>query len=282
MELVKKNIKLKIETKNYGTVTIYLNDEENKIGDGYFVTATKHRKKLTGFVDYNGKEIIPLQEMELKEEFHSKDYHNICFGFQMPNCNVLEYYHVKKQNDGKYRWVLRTCYSDIPALTIQQVKENDDLCLFKTVGGENEEYAIYSLEKEKIITNFFDVIDFNIGSNPYGHVAYFFKNITGIYDDEEVVYTSICGFFDKDGNFSSQILDVESGLLYNSYQLGINSCSDSFCAFINTLITKYKSEYDKKDKSTQAIINHLFNDYNGSTPPKKEVEKKARIIKFPS
>ena len=66
MELVKKNIKLKIETKNYGTVTIYLNDEENKIGDGYFVTATKHRKKLAGFVDYNGKEIIPLQEMELK------------------------------------------------------------------------------------------------------------------------------------------------------------------------------------------------------------------------
>lgn len=282
MELVKKNIKLKIETKNYGTVTIYLNDEENKIGDGYFVTATKRRKKLAGFVDYNGKEIIPLQEMELKEEFHSKDYHNICFGFQMPNCNVLEYYHVKKQNDGKYRWVLRTCYSDIPALTIQQVKENDDLWLFKTVGGENEEYAIYSLEKEKIITNFFDVIDFNIGSNPYGHVAYFFKDITGIYDDEKVVYTSICGFFDKDGNFSSQILDVESGLLYNSYQLGINSCSDSFCAFINTLITKYKSEYDKKDKSTQAIINHLFNDYNGSTPPKKEVEKKARIIKFPS
>ena len=35
----------------------YLNDEENKIGDGYFVTATKHRKKLAGFVDYNGKEI---------------------------------------------------------------------------------------------------------------------------------------------------------------------------------------------------------------------------------
>ena len=27
MELVKKNIKLKVETKNYGTVTIYLNDE---------------------------------------------------------------------------------------------------------------------------------------------------------------------------------------------------------------------------------------------------------------
>ena len=53
MELVKKNIKLKVETKNYGTVTIYLNDEENKIGDGYFVTATKHRKKLAGFVDYN-------------------------------------------------------------------------------------------------------------------------------------------------------------------------------------------------------------------------------------
>lgn len=282
MELVKKNIKLKVETKNYGTVTIYLNDEENKIGDGYFVTATKHRKKLAGFVDYTGKEIIPLQEMELKEEFHSKDYHNICFGFQMSNCNVLEYYHVKKQNNGKYRWVLRTCYSDIPALTIQQVKENDDLWLFKTVGGENEEYAIYSLEKEKIITNFFDVIDFNIGSNPYGHIAYFCKDITGIYDDEKVVYTSICGFFDKDGNFSSQILDVESGLLYSSYQLGINSCSDSFCAFINTLITKYKSEYGEKDRSTQAIINHLFNDYNGSTPPKKEVEKKARIIKFPS
>lgn len=96
------------------------------------------------------------------------------------------------------------------------------------------------------------------------------------------MYTSICGFFDKDGNFSSQILDVESGLLYSSYQLGINSCSDSFCAFINTLITKYKSEYGEKDRSTQAIINHLFNDYNGSTPPKKEVEKKARIIKFPS
>ena len=178
--------------------------------------------------------------------------------------------------------VLRTCYSDIPALTIQQVKENDDLWLFKTVGGENEEYAIYSLEKEKIITNFFDVIDFNIGSNPYGHVAYFCKDITDIYDDEKVVYTSICGFFDKDGNFSSQILDEESGLLYSSYQLGINSCSDSFCAFINTLITKYKSEYGEKDRSTQAIINHLFNDYNGSTPPKKEVEKKARIIKFPS
>lgn len=258
MELVKKNIKLKVETKNYGTVTIYLNDEENKIGDGYFVTATKHRKKLAGFVDYTGKEIIPLQEMELKEEFHSKDYHNICFGFQMPNCNVLEYYHVKKQNNGKYRWVLRTCYSDIPALTIQQVKENDDLWLFKTVGGENEEYAIYSLEKEKIITNFFDVIDFNIGSNPYGHIAYFCKDITGIYDDEKVVYTSICGFFDKEGNFSSQILDVESGLLYNSYQLGINSCSDSFCAFINTLIMKYKNTVKKIDLPKQLLIIYLM------------------------
>ena len=282
LELVKKNIKLKIETKNYGTVTIYLNDEENKIGDGYFVTATKHGKKLAGFVDYTGKEIIPLQVMELKEEFHNKDYHDICFGFQMPNCNTLDYYHVKKQEDGKYRWVLKTCHSDIPALMIQQVKENDDFWLFKTVGGENEEYAIYSLEKGKFITNFFDVIDFNIGSNPYGHVAYFCKDITGIYDNEKVVYTSICGFFDKDGNFSSQILEVESGLLYNSYQLGNNSFSNSFRTFINALTTKYKSEYDEKDKSTQAIISHLFNGYNGSTPPKKEIEKKARIIKFPS
>lgn len=282
MELVKKNILLEIETKNYGTVTIYLNDDENKIGDGYFVTATKQEKELAGFVDYDGKEIIPLQEMELKEEFHNKDYHDICLGFQMLNCDMLDYYHVKKKEDGKYHLVLKTCHSDTSALTIQQIKGNDNFWLFKTSGGEKEESAIYSLEQEKFVTDFFDVIDFNIDSNPYGHAAYFCKNLVSDLDGVKIIYTSICGFFDKNGNFSSQILDVESGMLYDSYQLGGNSLSNSFISFVNTLKDRYESEYNKKQTNTIKTIDYLFNNYNLSIPPKKEVEKKARIIKFPS
>lgn len=271
---------MNIESQNFGKLTVYLKDDKNKIGDGYLVTATKKEKHLTGFIDFQGKEIIPIQEMELEEMFHTAKYQDICFGFRIPDAKVLQYYHIKKKADGNYKWILKTNPFDSVPIAIRKVAEHSNFWIFEAV-KENPEYAIYSVDEARMLTNYLDEISFNLEENPYHHFAYFCKYIASNVeeDSEEIIHTSLCGFIDQEGNFSSQILDTESETLYDSYSLGENSLSKRFVTFVDQLTKSYETKYYEKEEEIDQTIEYLFNNYNLSQRP-VNYPKKAKIISF--
>jgi len=285
MKLVKSNnvVVVNVSTEEYGNVKVYLEDSTNKIGNGYYVTATKNKKHLAGFVDIDGNEIIPLSEMELDEFFYTPKYKDICFGFKVPNNERLIYFHVKKQNDNKYKLVMSTDVFDGVPLSVIKVKEDPNFWIIKAI-KKDVEYAVYSPEKARIITNFFDEISFDLDANPY-HYIYFCKYIYSDienYDgkNDRVMHTSLCGFFDKNGDFSSQIFETEKELLYNSYGLGNNSLSNLYKDFVENIRNNYFREYVAKENFVKNTITELFNNPNMSKVPVVKSQKKARIIEF--
>lgn len=279
MKNIEKYRKLKINSKNYGLIPIYLSNSENKIGDGYFITKKKNRKIISGFVDYFGNEIIPLEEMELEELFYTKDYNDICMGFKLPNTDNLKYYHIKKI-DNIYHNVLTTYPYEEPHFEIREVKENPNFWIFEAINNKTKkhEYVIYSIKDVKLITNVLDEVSFNLDHNPYNHTAYFCKYIKSIINEEEIYHTSLCGFLDSEGNFSSQIYDTEKNFLYDSNYMGGNTNSKRFSDIYNRICLEYHEKYLEKDSFTNDVISDLFNNYNQSDI--KEHKQKAKIIPF--
>lgn len=285
MKLVRSNniLVVKVLTEKFGNVKVYLEDSANKVGNGYYVTTIKNKKHLAGFVDIDGNEIIPLDEMELSEFFYTPSYQDICFGFKIPDTDILKYFHVKKQLNGNYKTVMATDPFDEVPLTIIRIKEDPNLWLFQAIKKDTE-FAVYSPDKTKIITNFFDEISFNLDDNPYHHI-YFCKYIySDIKLDEantnRIIHTSLCGFFDKDGNFSSQVFETEMKVLYNSYGLGSDSLSRDYKDFLESLKNKYLSQYKEQEMFINRTINELFNNPNMSKVPTIKTPKKAKIIEF--
>lgn len=285
MKLVGNNnvLVVKIPTKDFGDVKVYLHDSTNKIGNGYYVTATKNKKHLAGFVDVYGNEIIPLKEMKLSEFFYTPSYQDICFGFKIPDTEVLEYYHVQKQQNGSYKIVMKTNPFDSVPLSVIRIKEDPYLWLFQAMKNDPE-FAVYLPEKSKVITNFFDEISFDLDIN-FHHYIYFCKYIYSDVklDDERIkriIHTSLCGYFDRNGNFSSQIFETEKKVLYNSYGLGSNSLSDDYKKFVDDLENEYLKQYNKDEMFINETINELFNNPNMSKVPVTKSPKMAKIIEF--
>lgn len=281
-----ENFELQVKSKNYGNITVYPSDE-TRFGNGYFVTATKNKKSLAGFIDTNGQEIIPLEEMKLDEYFCTKYQDDICFGFRVPDIDTLKYYHVQKQEDNTYKLKIATNPYDLEPISIRQVKENENLWVFdKQTMDKEHEYAVYRPSETRMLTCFFDELNFDIEDNPYGHFAYVCNYIIAEVENDEdeitkVPLTTICAFIDYDGNFSSQLLDVEDEKLYNCYLVNGTSTSREYSRFLYNLQQKHLNQYLEKEERTDDTLNYLFNNYNQSIEPSKiENPKPAKILEF--
>ena len=134
MELVKKNIKLKVETKNYGTVTIYLNDEEKENFD-----------KIKEYLDY----------LEVEYEVDSSlvrglDYYtNVVFEFVTKNNNFGSI-----GGGGRYNNLLKSLDGpDVPAVgfafgfdrIIAEITENE---IELNIDDSIDAYILTITEKE--------------------------------------------------------------------------------------------------------------------------------------
>lgn len=289
-EILKKKLGFEnvIETQKYGSVTIYL-DENTRFGNTYFVTATKNGTVLAGLVDEDGKEIIPLDEMTLDEFFYTKGKRDICFGFKIPGVDTLKYYHVQRQKDNTYRLRIATNPLDPEPISIRQVKEDNSTWVFEKQTIEKEfEYALYRPSEARILTCFFDELNFNIPDNPFSHYAYVCNYITAEIENdndeeniERVPLTAVSAFIGYDGSFTSQLLDVEDEEFYNSYFVNGTSTSREYSMFLYNLRQKYLNRYLEKEERINNAMDYLFNNYNQSVkPPKIANPKPAKILEF--
>lgn len=275
-----------IETKNYGLVTVYF-DENLRFGNTYFVTAVKNKVHLSGLVDKEGNEVIPLEEMTLDEFFYTKHKMDICFGFKIADVDTLKYYHVQKQENNTYKLKIATNPFDHEPISIRQIREDDNTWVFdkQTEDGKHE-YAVYRPSETRMITCFFDELNFDIEANSYGHFAYVCKYIIAEIESEvngdeieKVLLTTVSAFIDCDGNFSSQLLDVADSQLYNCYLVDGTSISQSYETFLFNLQQKHLNRYLEKEKLTNDTLNYLFNNYNQSIKP-PTLKNPAKILEF--
>lgn len=289
LRVINKECLVYIKSKKYGEIPIYLS-EKTRIGDGYIAIINKDGKNLTGYVDYEGVEVIPFSEMNLDNYFFTKNYEDICFGFEVPDTEVLKYFHVKKKENHSYRLVMATKPDDEHPIIIHPIKEHLNIWTLEVITLEQS--AIYSPKEEKILTPFFDELSFDIDENPYGHFAYFcdyvysernYTNDDGSKNVEKVNHTSVCGFLDKNGNFSSKLLETEGETYWDSYLFDNTPNSIKYQKFLLTLENKYQQEYDSKESRIDEEISYLFNHFNESIKPKNNCDnKQAKIIKFQS
>lgn len=274
-----------IKTDDFGDVRIYL-DTGSKIGDNcYYVTVTKKGKYLAGVVDKNGKQIIKMQEMTLEVIFNTNKYNDICFGFKLEDTDVLKYYHIRKK-DNEYSVVVYTDPYDSEPIEIEEISKHSDRWLFKKVNSE--EVAIYDPGTNRLVTPFFDSLDFEVGENKHSHYACYTKDIV-IYpyldsgeekiENEFEIPSCVTGFIDKDGYFTSQIFDTTSAKLFSSYYCGEHSTSREFQGLIDNLVLKYTNEYKEQQYLIYNTLEYLFNNSNLSQKINNKPTK-TKIIEF--
>lgn len=276
---------ININIVDFGNVKVYL-DDNNKICTGcYYVTATKKGKYLSGVVDENGRQIIEIEEMSLDVIFNTNKCNDICFGFKLNGTDILKYFHVKKKEDGYYNVVTTNPYDNDP-IEIKEISKHSDRWLLKKVNSE--EVAIYDPNINMLVTPFFDSLDFEVGKNNHSHYACYCKYIKiypylecGEKELETEFETPSCltDFIDKDGYFTSQILDTTSARLFSSYYFGECSTSREFQGLIDNLVIKYTNEYKEQQNLIYNTIEYLFNNDNLSQR-KNNKPAQTKIIQF--
>ena len=275
---------IKINTEKYGDIKVTL-DSRNKFGNCYYVLSKKKKlfskeTEISGIIDSSCNEIVPFDESILVETIISKDLKNYCFGFKYPDSEILEYYHIRCV-DNYCTLVKKTNRTAELPLKVRMIKDNDDYWLFETVSN-CPQYAIYDYKNARMATNFFNRLEFLDYDSPY-HMAYFevdiFSNIERDEDEIETVnHTTLCGFLDDQCNLSSELLDTERRVVYNSYMYGPTTLDRRFLELIDALKTKYLDDYFKNENEVNTILNTMYNCYN--TSDRIELNGKAKILEF--
>lgn len=280
MNIFFKCKKVELNTKLFGKIQVDI-DRRNKIGNGYFVETYVDDKYVSGYVDLNYNEVIELDERFFEEEFHTKGYKDICLKFFIEGEDYLECYHIN--NDEKSPKVVHVVgpYSDNKYEIIDT--EDRDYWLFKRYDEEDEEYAVYDINKRKQITSYFDYIEFVDESEKLYHTIFFQKNIKSSTFDEEtgyidhIIHTTIYGYLDSEGNFSSAILDRDEEKFYSTSKMGDNTFSPLFDKFISALQANYLEKCFEKECRIGEYVDYLA--LNPNMLDKKN-KQKAKIINF--
>lgn len=280
MEFIYK--KITIKSKKYGNIKALIY-RKLKYGDGYFVIAYKDKKELSGLVTEDGKEIIPLDNMNLSGLTVANEGKDICFEFMHKNSSVPESYHVKVYNNKKCRLAFRTNYKLEVPMSICRLDDTDDYWLIQ-MGKDDKKYAIYDYKNLKMISNFFDEVTYQ--ENDSYHTFYYSLDIESEIEQfdspkEKHIHTSICGFIDKDGNLSSQIYDIESNAFYSSYMYGPDTLSPRFYDLVKKLTKEYEKSYYEKSDHIDAVLNYMYENSNMSEKP-KDYKNGKKILEFKS
>ena len=276
--------KVIINSKKYGRVKAWI-VRKSRYGNGYLVFTNKGKKLLTGFVDEAGKEIIPLDNMQLTGMVIANKGKDICMEFQFPDTDVLEYYHLKTLANGETKLVFKTNRHEPVPVFMCTLEDTEDYWGLQ-LGTSEPQYAVYDYKNVKQITTFFDEIRYQYEDGDPSHSFYYGMAIeTDIKQPDgrttPHIHTSICGFLDANGDLSSQIYDTESHTLYSSYMYGPNTLSPNFKKLVNLLTVGYEKLYYEKEEKINNTLSYLYTNPNLSVKPKnyKEGEK---VLKFES
>lgn len=271
--------KIKLNTKKYGNIDVFI-DRKNKIGNGYIVDTMIGKKYISGYIDLDFNEIIELNEKRFVDYFGNQNNEDICLKYKVKGEKNLECYHItKKEKSSKITYITGP-YSEKTYNIINT--SNPNYWLFETVSGDSM-YAVYDIKKKKLITSFFDLIEFVEPDDSIYHTIFYQKTIKSDMIDEEtgytdtIIHTSLCGFLASDGSFSSDILDQEEEIYYPVFDKGINTFSSEYNNFITNIHKAYLEEYLEKSERINDYISHLAenpNIYNNSC------KRQAKIISF--
>lgn len=257
------------------SVIIHYNDEDLKVkidsnkmvGDCYWASFNDGRHFL---LQSNLNICDPITTKNLLFYFHTDNFNDICLVLKGKEDSVPIFYHLKKVFDN-YVNVYSTDYINNTYVKIVE-SPSEDYWLIEKINEEQQ--AIYSIKDAKRITPFFDKINFNIPKSK-SHLAQYSKDII---DKNGNVKTKLIGYVGYDGNFSSQIYDVEKNEYYSICNVGISGIKlfEEFTLFLHN---QYK-ELDKyKVDLTNEALKNLFNQKIEHLTPIK-FPQKAKIIDF--
>ena len=272
----------KIHTKLHGTISVRF-ARKNMICGAYLVTGYKHGKNYSGLVTKDGKEIIYMRNMKLEELAYNEDETSAYLGFSLPKSNIVQYYVVKedKEKDCRLVTLINNKKNSIHMnfLTIQNIK---NLWVLQTE-EDYPKYALYDPKKEDIISTSFDYLESVTKGSCPEHKLYYSINLASVSLEDNIqeilIHSKLCGFMDENGNFSSNILDTESGQCYKASFFGPNTLSENFKLLAGQLARKYDKEYHEKEDNIDNILCGMLNSHN-EDPYIESNGSLAKIINF--
>ena len=240
----------------------------------------KYGKLTVNLDDHN----FDYQGIDLQVKFHTSNYNDACLEFKNKGNKSIEYYHIRKNTNNEYD-IIKKIESNQEYIEILPL--NDDYWLIKKHCFSRQNYqgielsAIYSVKKEQRITNYFTEIQLKDGSE---HRIYFQYEIlafnTDYETDNKIHFTTLHGYMDSEGNFSSEIYDEESQTLYGNNQFGLNSLSEKFENELNLIKRAYMLKYIKIKENAKRVIEELYENLNSNPPV--EQHQITKILNFES
>ena len=251
-----------VQNKVYGNIITYP-DEKSMIGDLFFVVGKYQNRNLAGVIDKDGNEVIQLDDMKLISCFCTKDNNDYCLSFKRNNSDYLDFYHIRKDDNNKTRVV---CYvTDAFKTTLIEIVNNrDNYLVFK---NDDQEEAVYSIKKNRLITDFLSKVEFTDEGESNYHTIFFEKDIFIDVIDTLSYATTLCGFMDSDGNFSSDIVDLgptfeKEMTVYNSISFGGSTLDKKFFEKIIAIKNSYQQKYAIHESNIDIMVKSLFDNPN--------------------
>lgn len=281
------------EVSSFGLLNFYYSEKSALMPNIYLATCIlADGSCLSGLVDKSGMERIPLKKWQLTVFFATKDQHDFCVAFGNPPEDNDQYFHFQYNEQTKnFDLVTMTTPKEgMPFISFSCDFHHDDYWLITTQFPEEqkEKYALYRVKEKKIVTDYFDILDFEDDESK--HYAYFCQELSIKPDGEEdwVKLTTLIGFLDEQARFSSYILDVaqldNDKHLYTPMRLGYHSLSRRYQQFKQRLTKHYEDEYIARQMrlydEVQKLYEHPFYPLEDQLDGNKIKDIKCKIIDF--
>lgn len=282
------------EVSPFGLLNFYYSEKSALMPGIYMATCMlEDGTCFSGIVDKTGAIRIPLKKWKLTTFFATKDGRDFCVAFGNPPGDNDQYFHFQYQEQTEnFDLVSMTNPKEgMPFISFSCDFHHDDYWLITTQFPEEqkEKHALYRVKEKKIVTDYFDILDFEDDESK--HYAYFCQelSIKPADDEEWVKLTTLIGFLDEQARFSSYLLDVSQldsdKKLYSPKKLGYHSLSRHYQQFKQQLTMYYEQEYMARQQRLYEEVYQLYEHpfYGleepvvGDQPIKKQ---KAKIVDF--
>ena len=282
------------EVSPFGLLNFYYSEKSALMPGIYMATCMlEDGTCFSGIVDKTGAIRIPLKKWKLTTFFATKDGRDFCVAFGNPPGDNDQYFHFQYQEQTEnFALVSMTNPKEgMPFISFSCDFHHDDYWLITTQFPEEqkEKYALYRVKEKKIVTDYFDILDFEDDESK--HYAYFCQelSIKPADDEEWVKLTTLIGFLDEQARFSSYLLDVSQldsdKKLYSPKKLGYHSLSRHYQQFKQQLTMYYEQEYMARQQRLYEEVHQLYEHpfygleepVDGDQPIKKQ---KAKIVDF--
>ena len=243
---------VRLNSKKYGKTIGFYNSDIDRLGNGYIVRAIKRGKMLSGYINSKNELIIDLEEMSFNNYFTTNLGKDMCLGF-ISSTGIDRYFHIRSTNNNM-KLVMETDPND--PLIVSRLKGANDYWALSTV-DDSKKVALYDYNLGIVTTSYLNHLE--VINDDSKHRFYYEKDVEGIYEGENVIFTTLCGFMDGECNFSSDILDAESeNQVYdgNTYK---NTLTKDFQSLTLMLITQYLQQYKDKETINSLLIEGLYN-----------------------